>query len=205
MKNINQIFSCFVSILILLILLSARAFSADLFDQNNFQSFIEDNKAHRIGDLITLIVVESSSAKQEKKSEKGKSVNLGGGFNRQVLDRSVVEVDRLESLSADAQYSKKGGEKDQIEGAFQAQITAQVKEIDSIGNLYVTGQKKILIEGKEQIITVAGWARPSDIDMNNTILSLRLNDAKIEYFKNDEKQKKKGLIRKIGGTFRKLW
>ena len=66
-------------------------------------------------------------------------------------------------------------------GQIKADITTLVIEKFSSGNFMISGSKTIRINGEEQLIKLAGIIRPEDVSPENTILSTRIADARIEF------------------------
>ena len=147
-----------------------------------------DVRAHFPGDLLTVIVAEQSSGKKDAntdtKAESAISASvedffgipaaavefLPGGFNPQ----SIVKAKT-------ARESKGNGETTRT-GALTASITVKVVGIDSNGNLRVQGDKIIRVNREDQYIELSGRVRPEDIASDNSVLSSRLADARIDYY-----------------------
>jgi len=147
-----------------------------------------DVRAHFPGDLLTVVVAEQSQGKKDATTETtgessiSASVEdffgipaaavkfLPNGFNPQ----SVVK--------AETKRSSKGDGTTKREGALTANITVRVVALDPNGNLYVRGDKIVSVNRENQHIVLSGSVRPEDIASDNSVLSSRLADARIDYY-----------------------
>ena len=147
-----------------------------------------DVRAHFPGDLLTVVVSEQSQGKKDATTETtgessiSASVEdffgipaaavkfLPNGFNPQ----SVVK--------AETKRSSKGDGTTKREGALTANITVRVVALDPNGNLYVRGDKIVSVNRENQHIVLSGSVRPEDIASDNSVLSSRLADARIDYY-----------------------
>jgi flagellar L-ring protein precursor FlgH len=103
--------------------------------------------------------------------------------------------------SIDLSEDFKGGGKIERTGKLLARITVVVESVDPNGMLMVTGEQDIYVNEERQRIAVAGRVRPQDIGTDNTVLSTRLSQARIEMTGQGllaEKQKPGILTRFLG-------
>lgn len=161
-------------------------------------SLYSDNRARRVGDLVTLIIQESSRAEQNAQTSTGKdgSVNIGPGLGILADLIPLLRVDGGDSLTAGGSTSR-GGQ-------LQARMTTQVIEVLPNGYLVIEGVQMIQINREEQVIRVSGIVRPQDIRADNTVLSTYVADAQISFHGSGslgEKQRPGLLTRLFGWLF----
>jgi flagellar L-ring protein precursor FlgH len=147
-----------------------------------------DVRAHFPGDLLTVVIAEESKAKKDAatntKSESSISANVQDFFG---IPASAVRIlpsgFNPESIvrAATAHESKGNGETTR-EGSLAASITVTVVGVDPNGNLHVQGDKVIGVNREQQYIVLSGTVRPEDIASDNSVLSSRLADARIDYW-----------------------
>lgn len=144
-----------------------------MFNPQSYRALVADQKAFRVGDALTVLVQESSSASSsvDAKASRGQDVGLRG--------QTLGQESR--GLTAGATSSNEGGGQVARSGRVTAQITVTVKEVLPNGELLVDGQQTVDLNGEAQIISVNGRVRPRDISDNNAVLSSRLADARIRY------------------------
>lgn len=159
------------SIGVVTIFLAASAASAaNLYDPANPPVWAADARASRIGDPLTVIVLESSSAENRADSSEQ---------NDYALKASLA--DSVNKITGGVEFGQDGGGKGRTTraGSVRAQITTQVVGRTEAGNLIVRGSQNIAVNGEKQTIAVAGVVRPIDIASDNSVLSTRLMDADI--------------------------
>jgi flagellar L-ring protein precursor FlgH len=136
-------------------------------------SLFADHQAHRVGDAITILIVESTEAAKstltKTSSETSNSAGSGG------------RLDFFDFWSLDADNASLGEGSTARRGDLEARLTAKVSEIDANGLLVVEGTRSVLVNGEREEITLRGSVRPQDVAANNTVLSTFLADASIEY------------------------
>ncbi len=156
-------------------------------------SWLTDRRALGVGQIITILIDEQTeaSADREVSATRDRSRDLsigvgasgsmsGGGLrsNNDVTNRERGESTRRER--------------------FAAEISARVVAVGPDGLLRIEGAKKVKIDKHEQVVTVRGWIRGSDVSIQNTIQSWRIADAEILYDSNGE-------LGKAGGFWSKLF
>jgi len=147
-----------------------------------------DVRAHFPGDLLTVVVSEQSQGKKDATTETTGESSISAsvedffgvpamavkllpkGFNPQ----SVVKAETKRSSKGDGTTSR--------EGVLTANITVRVVALDPNGNLYVRGDKIVSVNRENQHIVLSGSVRPEDIAADNSVLSSRLADARIDYY-----------------------
>ena len=162
---------CFV-----VMLLSPLLYAQDM-RQNSFQSLFSDQKANRIGDAITIIVVESSLASNNAQTNSGKQSSLGFSGNA-VLGSSPLPEANV-SIGSNNDFKGSGGTK--TSGVINTKISATIDSVLNNGNLVIRGSKKISINGEEQVIAIKGIVRTSDIAADNSVLSYNISEAEITF------------------------
>jgi len=146
-----------------------------------------DRKAKRVGDTVTVKILESSLATQAAKTESSRSSSVDAGissfFNAPLHFglkniwpqgfrpeiRSKIETD-FEGEGTTSRSSK-----------IIATLTCQVVAVLPNGNLLIQGQRQILVNREREYIRLRGIVRPEDIGPDNSVLSTLLADARIEY------------------------
>lgn len=142
--------------------------------QDGQGSIFTDTKAHRVGDLVTIIIVERTQASQSSETSTGKdtSVELGPGLGL---------LDFIPLAKAGAKDGRRVGGKNVQGGSLSARMTSKVVEVLPNGNLVIEGNQSLVVNRENQEITVRGIIRPQDIAADNTILSTYMSDASISY------------------------
>jgi flagellar L-ring protein precursor FlgH len=141
------------------------------------RSLFADEKARRVGDIITILILESSSATNDAKSsatrESDVSLAASGTVNSKALPGGSVSIGTGNKFSGEGATSTRG--------SIRARISARVDSVTSNGNLLISGVKTISINGEDQIIKIIGVVRPSDIQADNTVNSYNIADATVVF------------------------
>jgi flagellar L-ring protein precursor FlgH len=66
-------------------------------------------------------------------------------------------------------------------GSLRAKISVRVDSVLANGNLVINGKRTIIVNGEEQVITLSGIVRPSDIQADNSVYSYNISDARIAF------------------------
>lgn len=154
------------------LLLSSSAQAADLFRSDNWSAMASDRSAHKVGDILTVIVYESATATDSVNSSSDKSSQFSGQI---AADGKFNHSGNL-SLQTKSDDSGTTGRS----GGMVAQISVTVDDVLPNGDLHVSGTQELNINGDKTNIRIKGRVRSADIS-NNAILSNRLADATIDY------------------------
>ncbi len=151
-----------------------------------------DRKARAVGDTITVIISETSSANRVGKAANSKttstSMDAGTGIFHGIASASASNAD---SFSADGSVKNTN--------TVTARMTAQVIEVKENGSLVISGTQSIKQNNEEQKITVSGIVRLEDISTDNTVLSSSIGDAKIKVDGNGPiaSKQRQGIVSQI--------
>jgi flagellar L-ring protein precursor FlgH len=163
-------------VIIIIVLFTIVISSQEMRKNANFSLF-SDQKATRVGDAITIIVVESSIASNnaETKSERqtDMSLNFSGNFKGNPIPSGDATVGNGNEF--------RGSGSTKTSGVIQTKISATIDSVLSNGNLLISGSKKIVINDEEQIISIKGIVRTSDVRSDNSVLSYNISNAEITF------------------------
>ena len=153
------------------ILISAQDFRA-----NSSRSLFSDYKASRLGDVVTIIVVEASQASN--------SANITTGRKDALNLKASNDGTTMADFGVGVGNSFKGGGKMSSSGVVKTKISAVIDSVYNNGLLRITGTRKITINGEEQLVTIKGLIRSADLQTDNSVYSYKISDAQIN-FKGD--------------------
>ena len=154
------------------LILIHSSWSVNLFDETLYRPLISDRKAYLPGDVLTVIVLETSNAQTSADLSSGKEIKtaLEASYNKNKHEVGF-------GLSGKGRAAAKTGRN----GKIKAALTVQIKGIMPNGTYLIEGRQLIRINGEQQAILLSGIVRQEDISAQNTILSTRLADATITY------------------------
>jgi len=151
------------------------------------KNLYEDNRAHRIGDILLVKIVETSSGKKTAETKTSRDSSLTGGisslfgFEKSLLSKGGQNTPGLTNLNADLASSFQGKGETKRDSTVTATLSAKVVDIAMDGNLMIQGYREVRVNNETQHIILSGLVRPSDISQDNSILSSNIADARIEY------------------------
>lgn len=159
---------------------------------------IYGKKKYDIGDIITVIVVESAEATHEERTDNKKSAGLNGGPDEGT--KNLLSFIPFLGGSANTDFSGSGTTK--RSGLFETSISVEIINVFPNGNLEIQGEKKVRINSEEQEIKVSGIVRPEDIDVDNSVKSTFVSNANISYKGNLKisDEEKEGILTQILST-----
>lgn len=155
--------------------------NGSIYQENTAMVLFEDNRARRVGDILTIRLIENTQGKKKanNKQEKtqdttvtnptlfGRAVDLGGKKN---LGSSLNSSDSFEGKGSADQSNTLTGT-----------ISVTVAQVLSNGNLVVRGEKWVQINRGQEYIRLTGIVRPRDVDPENMVDSTKVADARISY------------------------
>jgi len=141
-------------------------------------SLYTDIKAHLVGEVVTVLVVENASARQQSNvsTRSNASVNADGSLAGTFAEFLPV-FGASSVLSSDIDNSNGSEQEDRLSG----KITATIIEETEAGLLKIKGERTVEVNGEENIMKLEGLVRPRDIRTDNTIYSYNIADAQIIY------------------------
>jgi len=148
------------------------------FSQVHSQSLFADYKAHGVGDIVTIYIVEFSTASNTASSKTDNSnksgLTSGGGTGAlKFLPLFGADLSYGNTFSGKGETSQRG----QLKAKMSAKIVGQSPN----GSLKIEGKKVVEINGDKQITVLTGWIRPEDISTDNVVYSYNIADAQISY------------------------
>ena len=143
-------------------------------------SLYNDRKAHRVGDIITITLRESTAAqkKAENEIDKDSSTTIA---NPTILGNAVGFKGLDLGVSMSGQRAFEGSSDANQSNSLSGSITVTVAEVLPNGILAIRGEKWITLNQGDELIRISGQVRTDDIGPDNTVLSTRVADARITY------------------------
>jgi flagellar L-ring protein precursor FlgH len=159
------------------------------------RSLFADRKAHRVGDMLTVVVTEAASATASARTRADKEESVFGQIRQP--DERPWNIDLAFGNDFD------GGGQIQRTGKLLAKLAVVVDGVDEHGNLSIVGEQQIRVNNEEQRIALSGIVRPEDIGPDNTVASWRIAGARID-FKGEgilARKQSPGLMTKLFDLF----
>jgi flagellar L-ring protein precursor FlgH len=151
-----------------------------IYRNGNGLSLFEDKRARRIGDVITIVLSESttSSKKADTGISKTDSVAIDAGTVLGATPKiGGVNMETSVNPKRDFTGAASADQSNKLTGT----ITVMVSDVLPNGLLEVRGEKWMTLNRGEEYIRLRGYVRPEDVLPDNTISSTKVADVRIAY------------------------
>jgi len=148
-------------------------------DAQNMELFT-DPRAHRVGDILTILLVESTQASKKASTSTDKTDKTAIDAPT-ILGQALSIGGKAGSIGTNAARSFAGDGTSSQSNQLTGQITVTVAQRLSNGNLEIRGEKWLTINQGQELVRISGLVRPQDIGQDNTVASTRVADARIAY------------------------
>ena len=141
----------------------------------------EDNKARDVGDLVTIVLVENTSARAQANTSVSKESSIEMAAPTIAGVPITYKGNPILEASATGARDFKGAGNSTQSNRLNGSVTATVVQNLGNGNLLVRGEKQVRLNQGDELIQVQGIVRTADIGPDNRISSDRVGDAQIVY------------------------
>ena len=157
-----------------------------IFENGKSGLFATDQRARRIGDILTVTFNEVFAATKAQTAASSKADAfavtlptalpniLTGGFATDAGGNGA-------GLTAGTNRTFSGAGNAAQSNSFTGALAVTVVRVFPNGNMEVAGQKEITLNNGNEYVRLKGIVRPEDISATNIVSSTRLADAQIRY------------------------
>jgi flagellar L-ring protein FlgH len=154
--------------------------------RNGSRAFFKDQRAHQVGDILTVKVKITDKATVENETKRNRTASEEMGveafFGRKTLPPPLNKVGVPSTVVATESTSNSDGKgtidrKDEL----STNIAGVVTQVLPNGNLVIEGRQEVRVNFEVRELIVAGIVRPEDIESDNTIDSSKIAQARIAY------------------------
>lgn len=165
--------------------------SGSIYQAGHDIRLFEDSRARRVGDLLTINLVESTNASKQAATSLSKSTDtsvtnptlLGStpSFNTPgILPLASNQGNNL-GIGLESSNEFAGDGASSQSNTLSGSVTVTVAEVLPNGYLFVRGEKVTSLNQGNESVRLSGIVRPADIRPDNTVLSTKIADAQIAY------------------------
>lgn len=141
------------------------------------QSLWADRRAINTGDIVTILIQETSESQAKEDFNRDRRSEAGANFS--------ATLGPFGSHTGDLSFDSNRKVDTQREGnttkSLTTRLAAVVKEKLFNGNLLVEATRELIVQDEVTTIVISGIIRPDDIRADNTILSENIAEAQIRY------------------------
>jgi len=140
-----------------------------------------DLKARHLNDLITISVVESTSAESSANAQTNRSSAIGLSapnlFGAEGIT-SKIPFDKLVNTKSGQQF--KGDGSTQRSGSVSTTLSGHVKVVLPNGNMVIEAVKEVKVNNERQVLRLFGVVRPMDVAPNNVVSSAAISNLLLQ-------------------------
>ena len=152
------------------------ASSGGLFRSGYSGSLLSDRRALRVGDILTVVLDESTQSSKSAGTSFGKSSSIELPVPT-VLGKGFDQLQTAASADRDFDGSANSSQQNTLQGA----IAVTVHKVLPGGVLLVKGEKALRLNQGDEYIRLVGLVRVDDINRNNQVSSQQVANARISY------------------------
>lgn len=155
--------------------------------QSSRQTFFKDQRASKVGDILTILVDIKDEADMENSTERTRTANEGAGLPRLMGFETKLgkvlpgAVNPAELIEAESTSSTVGDGKIEREEEIKLKLAAMIVQTLPNGNFVIQGKQEVRVNNELRELTINGVIRPEDILNNNSISYEKIAEARISY------------------------
>lgn len=143
-----------------------------------------DTPARQVGDILTVLVAESTDVENRDQRALDRDARAGGGFSLSgaisgALGSKATDANLNTSTNGNGNFG--GSSAYSVERGFVDRITVTVVDRLPNGNLRLVGRRERVVSGERRALKITGVVRPLDISPDNTIQSQFIANFRICY------------------------
>jgi flagellar L-ring protein precursor FlgH len=151
------------------------------------RAFLKDQRADEVGDIVTVIIDISDSAKLSNKTTRARNntedadLPALGGLETQLAKVLPKGFNPLKAIDFGAQTSNSGEGAIDRDERINLRIAAIVTQTLPNGNLVIVGRQEMRVNFEMRELLVTGVIRPEDIGSDNAVSYDKIAEARIAY------------------------
>ena len=182
--KIPYLFRCELAVAVL-VLAPAWLQGQSLWLHGNSRNMAADKKAFAVGDVLSIVVQESSTATKDNSTKTARSADIDAAieafFYSPDASKLLTKNGQLPALRLNSSQNFDGSGKINNSERIVARIAVRVIDVLPNQNLVIEGKRQTSFGGETQDAILRGIVRPYDISANNTVFSYNVADATIKF------------------------
>jgi flagellar L-ring protein precursor FlgH len=153
--------------------------------RNGSRAFFNDQRAHQVGDILTVKVNINDTAEFQGQTQLQRSTTEDSAITNFIGANTITNPAKAvlpgSLLSADGNTQMNGNGTINRQDQLVTNVAAVVTQVLPNGNLVIEGKQEIRLNSEMRVLLVAGVARPEDIESDNTIELPKVAEARVAY------------------------
>ena len=161
--------------------------SANSLWRTGARSFFGDQRARRVGDILTVAIDINDRAQTQNTTQRNRTNSASGGVtNFFGLENSLGRAfpggfDPAKMVGTEGEANAAGSGSVNRSERVNLTVAAVVTAVMPNGNMVIQGRQEVRTNREVRELTVAGIVRPEDISSANTIAHTQIAEARISY------------------------
>jgi flagellar L-ring protein precursor FlgH len=143
------------------------------------RSIFADKRAAGIGDILTIIVQENSSANKNNETKTEKNSSWTAAITSFLFPGFAAYKGSMPAISYNSDLKHDGSGAINNSETIVAQVAVKVMDVLPNHNLVIEGKRETSFSGEHQTIVLHGLVRPEDVTSADTVMSYNVADATI--------------------------
>jgi flagellar L-ring protein FlgH len=159
-------------------------YQANSLWRSGARGFFKDQRAMRVGDILTVKVritdsanISNQTQRSRKNGEEMGAASLFGMESKLIPDGT----DASAAVDVESTSSSNGAGSVKRSEALTTNVGAVITQILPNGNMVIEGRQEVRVNFEMRELIVAGIVRPEDVASDNTIDSTKIAQARISY------------------------
>jgi flagellar L-ring protein precursor FlgH len=160
------------------------SYNANSLWRNGSRAFFRDQRAARVGDLLTITVNITDKANLSNETQRSRTSKENSNVTDFIGAKTITQANKIlpgNLLATDSTSQADGKGSVNRQESLTTNVAAVVTQVLANGNLVVEGKQEIRVNFEIRELIVAGVVRPEDIQSDNTIDSTKIAQARIAY------------------------
>src|SRR5258707_5412111 len=160
------------------------SYNANSLWRNGSRAFFKDQRAARIGDILTVTVNFADNGNLSNETVRNRTSKEDSGISDFIGAQTITQAHKIlpgKLLTTDSTSNYDGKGTVARTENLKTNVAAVVTQLLPNGNLVVEGKQEIRVNFEIREVIVAGIVRPQDIQSDNTIDSSKIAQARIAY------------------------
>jgi flagellar L-ring protein FlgH len=170
--------------------------AADSLWKDGSTGLYTDKCARRVGDLLTVLIVESVSGSKDASATTSKESKYSGNGAPGI---GLFGILKAFNTDASSKNDFSGSGKNDVNSKLTARLTVKVTRVEPNGLMFVEGSRVVGVNHDSEELILTATVRPEDVKGDNTVLSTYLADANIAYRGHgpNTQAQRQGLISRV--------
>ncbi len=161
--------------------------SGSLWNNNGreAQSMFSDRKANRVGDILTITILENTQATASQSTSTQRDAALNDQIAKFLYSPAVsgrlTSGGELPGMQWGGSNEYSGGGQISNRQNLNSRAAVLVTDVLPNGNLVIEGVRKVIFANENSYVYIRGLVRADDIRGDNTVLSSNIAEAHVEF------------------------